>query len=146
MWPRKTKSIPPVKAVMTPFPHSIEASEPLAVAAEMMTRFGFHHLPVMERGRLVGLISEPELRRAERTGGRSSALLVADVTRHDVLVVDLTEPLDRVLSKMAKDRIGSVLVVKDGRLAGIFTVTDACRSYAEFLQTQFPPPGGDEAA
>lgn len=144
MWPRKTKSIPPVKAVMTPFPHSIEASEPTAKAREMMSGFGFHHLPVMDGGELVGVISEPDLRRAESAGG--GAPRVADITHQEAFLVDLSEPLDRVLSKMARRQVGSVLVVKEDRLAGIFTVTDACRSFAECLRAQFPGEGGDEAA
>lgn len=144
MWPRKTKSIPPVKAVMTPFPHSIEASEPMIKAREMMTGYGFHHLPVIDQGELVGVISEPDLRRAE--SAESGAHQVADVTRQESFLVDLSEPLDRVLSKMARLQVGSVLVVKEDRLAGIFTVTDACRSFAECLRAQFPGEGGDEAA
>lgn len=144
MWPRKTKSIPPVKAVMTPFPHSIEAGEPMIKAREMMTDYGFHHLPVIDQGELVGVISEPDLRRAE--SAESGAHQVADVTRQESFLVDLSEPLDRVLSKMARLQVGSVLVVKEDRLAGIFTVTDACRSFAECLRAQFPGEGGDEAA
>lgn len=144
MWPRKTKSIPPVKAVMTPFPHSIEAGEPMIKAREMMTGYGFHHLPVIDQGELVGVISEPDLRRAESAD--RGAHQVADVTRQESFLVDLSEPLDRVLSKMARLQVGSVLVVKEDRLAGIFTVTDACRSFAECLRAQFPGEGGDEAA
>jgi acetoin utilization protein AcuB len=144
MWPRKAKNIPPVKAVMTPFPHSIEASEPTAKAREMMAVFGFHHLPVMDRGELVGVVSEQDLRRAEAIDEETRR--VADVVRQEAFVVDLSEPLDRVLSKMARLQAGSVLVVKEDRLAGIFTVTDACRSFAECLRAQFPGEGGDEAA
>jgi CBS domain-containing protein len=144
MWPRKTKSIPPVKAVMTPFPHSIEAGEPMTKAREMMTGYGFHHLPVIDQGELVGVISELDLRRAETVD--SSGHRVADVMRKESFLVDLSEPLDRVLAKMARLQVGSVLVVKEERLAGIFTVTDACRSFAECLRAQFPGEGGDEAA
>lgn len=144
MWPRKVKSIPQVKAVMTPFPHSIEASEATTRAKEMMARHGFHHLPVMEEGQLVGVISEPDLRRAESAG--DAADRVAAITRQDVLLVDLMEPLDRVLARMARRQVGSALVVKEGRLAGIFTATDACRSFAECLRAMFPGEGGDEAA
>jgi acetoin utilization protein AcuB len=144
MWPRNVKSIPPVKAVMTPFPQSIEASETTTKARKMMAGFGFHHLPVMDGGELIGVISEPDLRRAESAG--SEADLVADVACREAFLVDLSEPLDRVLSKMARRRAGSVLVVKEDRLAGIFTVTDACRSFAECLRAQFPGEGGDEAA
>ncbi len=144
MWPRKVKSIPPVKAVMTPFPHSIDASEPTAKARKMMAGFGFHHLPVMDQGELIGVISERDLRRAESAG--SQAQQVADITRQDAFVVDLSEPLDQVLSRMARLQVGSVLVVKEERLAGIFTFTDACRCFAECLKAQFPGEGGDEAA
>jgi CBS domain-containing protein len=144
MWPRKTKSIPPVKAVMTPFPQYIEAGEPMTKAREMMTGYGFHHLPVIDQGELVGVISEPDLRRAESAD--SGAHQVADITRQESFLVDLSEPLDRVLAKMARLQVGSVLVVKEDRLAGIFTVTDACRSFAECLRAQFPGEGGDEAA
>jgi CBS domain-containing protein len=34
---------------------------------------------------------------------------------------------------MADNRIGSAIVTKDGKLVGIFTVTDACRALAEVL-------------
>jgi len=144
MWPSNVKCIPSVKAVMTPFPHSIEVSEPTTRAREMMAGHGFHHLPVMDRGELVGVVSERDIRRAEIAD--SGAHQVADVTRHEAFVVDLSEPLDQVLSKMARRQVGSVLVVKEDRLAGIFTVTDACRSFAECLRAQFPSEGGDEAA
>ncbi len=144
MWPRTAKSIPPVKAVMTPFPHSIEATASTTEAKEMMVGFGFHHLPVMDHGELIGVVGESDLRRAERAGG--GALKVADVAHQETFEVDLSEPLDQVLAKMARRQTGSVLVVKEGRLAGIFTVTDACRSFAECLRAQFPREGGDEAA
>ena len=144
MWPRTAKSIPSVKAVMTPFPHSIEASASTTEAKEMMAGFGFHHLPVMDHGELVGVVGESDLRRAERAGG--GALKVADVAYQETFQVDLSEPLDQVLAKMARRQTGSVLVVKEGRLAGIFTVTDACRCFGEFLRRHYRPPDGDDAA
>jgi CBS domain-containing protein len=47
---------------------------------------------------------------------------------------------------MARDHIGAALVVRRGKLVGIFTVTDACRLFAEWLRVRFPGSGGDEAA
>jgi hypothetical protein len=46
---------------------------------------------------------------------------------------------------MAEHCLDSALVVKDGRLAGIFTVSDACRQFGRLLRSLFPP-GGDDAA
>jgi hypothetical protein len=36
-------------------------------------------------------------------------------------------------------------VVKEDKLAGIFTMSDACRHFAKLLRSLFPP-GGDDAA
>ncbi len=47
---------------------------------------------------------------------------------------------------MAENRLDAALVVKKGRLAGIFTLTDACRCFAEHLRRRFPPDSDDEAA
>ena len=148
MWPTKLKEMPRVKMVMTPFPYSIELTEPLERARKMMAQHRIHHLPVMEDGEPVGVISYRDLQRTldQSTSGRGDASTVADVPQVEAYVVDLSEPLDRVLLHMAKEHFGAALVVKEGRLAGIFTLTDACQSFAESLREQFPPSGGNEAA
>lgn len=147
MWPKKLREIPAVKTVMTPFPFHVELAEPLKKAQRLMRRHGIHHLPVMDHGALVGVVSQRDLMRtlehAERDGQVATA---ADVPCEEARVVDLSEPLDRVLIEMAERHISATLVVKDGRLAGIFTLTDACRCLAESLHQQFPPPGGNEVA
>jgi CBS domain-containing protein len=150
MWTKKLQAIPPVKAVMTPFPYSVSLHETVSRAQVMMEEHGFRHLPVVDRGKLVGVISEREARQAAAAGRRSrrpdSEILVSDATRLKAYLVDLSEPLDRVLVQMAARRIDAALVVKAGRLAGIFTVTDACRCFAQLLRSQFPGSGGNEAA
>ena len=52
----------------------------------------------------------------------------------------------RILGAELREHIGSALVVKGGKLAGIFTMTDACRSFGEFLRSIFPDTGKDSAA
>ena len=138
------KQIPPIKSVMTSFPHTVEADEPVARALELIREHGIRHLPVVDGGRLVGVIGE---RDAEAALSRPSAgLRVRDVERSTAYTVELHEPLDRVLEHMAHERIDCTLVVKDGRLAGIFTANDACRRFSELLHALFPRPGSDDAA
>ena len=43
-------------------------------------------------------------------------------------------PVAIVARTMAEHHIGSALVTKDGKLVGIFTVTDACRALARILE------------
>ena len=44
MWPHKVKSIPPVKAVMTPFPHWIASEQPVSEAVRLMADHDIRHL------------------------------------------------------------------------------------------------------
>lgn len=151
MFPGKLKHMPTIKSVMTPFPHSIEVDQQLAAAREMMVEHGIRHLPVTDNGALVGVLSERELAdEGKRFGPAADApetkLLVGDVCSRDLFVVGLDRRLDTVLLDMAEQQIGLVLVLKEERLAGIFTTTDACRCFGEHLRALFPLPGGDLAA
>ena len=143
------RAIPPIKRVMTPFPYSIDADETLLAARKMMATHDFRHLPVKSGGRLVGVISDRDIQRTHDPSLDQTAvdeLRVGDVARQDAVVVDLSEPLDKVLARMAEAHLGAVLVVKDGKLAGIFTVTDACRIFTGHLRALFPDPKGSDAA
>ena len=147
-WPKKLKEIPAVKKVMTPFPYAIDKQDSLDQAKEMMSVHRIHHLPVMDQGSPLGIIRYRDLMRTleQDEGGDEPTLCVADVPREEAYVVDLSAPLDRVLQQMADQRLGAALVVKDERLAGIFTLTDACECFAKSLRQQFPSSGGNEAA
>lgn len=143
------KAIPAVKAVMTPFPYSIDADASIDSARRLMHEHGIRHLPVTEGGAIVGVVSERDLAvftavRAGRRGARAPA--VRQVYTADPYVVDLSEPLDNVLAVMAERHIGSAIVTRKGRLAGVFTATDACRVLGRYLRERFRPGGGDEAA
>jgi CBS domain-containing protein len=147
---RRLRAIPPIKALMTPFPYFIDLDAALVGAQEMMGPHEIRHLPVMSKGRLVGVVSEPAIARALEpgTGGPPKGdLLVRDAAELEPYIVDLSVPADVVLTQMAERHVDVAVVVKHGRLAGIFTMTDAFRGFAHFLQTQFPnESGGDEAA
>ena len=73
-------------------------------------------------------------------------LKVKDACVNQAYTVDLAERLDNVLLYMAEHHIESALVTKKGRLAGLFTVTDACRHFGIWLRAQFAPRGGNEVA
>lgn len=143
------RQIPSIKSVMTPFPHSIEPDEPLTRALEIMEQHGIHHLPVVVDGRPWGILTERAVRVALGPAVASPAaasLRVRDIAPEDAYAVDLHVPLDVVVSGMAARRADCALVVKDDRLAGIFTITDACRTLGELLRSLFPRGGGDSAA
>jgi CBS domain-containing protein len=141
--------IPPIKAVMTPFPYSVSLDDPAEKAGEMMTAHEIRHLPVVDDGRLVGVVTRRELEVAGQpalAGGLERPLAVRDLCREGAcLVVDFDEPLDNVLLRMAERHLDSALVVRQDKLVGIFTVTDACRGFAEALRADRPAAGDDAA-
>lgn len=145
----KFDRIPEIKSVMTPFPWHIHIEDSLSRATEVMAEHEIRHLPVTDGGELVGIVSERDiglLLTPNLGPERQAGLTVGDACVRDAYVVDLSTRLDRVLLEMAERHIDSALVVKSGRLAGIFTATDACRCFGELLRAQFPDPGGNEAA
>lgn len=133
---------------MTPFPYSIDIDASVEQAVELMRTHKVRHLPVTERGELKGMVSDRDIKLML---GPDFAYPNPDEVRvrHAMVkqshIVDLFTPLEPVLRHMAEHRLGSVLVTRRGKLAGVFTSTDACRCFADYLQERAPPPGTEAA-
>ena len=137
--------LPSLKSVMTPFPYAVESGAPLERARQLMDEHGVHHLPVVAGQQIVGEISHGDVVAAlarEPDGGNS----VEHVCVGDAYVVDLNEPIENVLLTMADRHIGSAIVTRHGKLAGVFTWVDACRAFGEFIRERYPRGGGNDAA
>lgn len=139
------KKKPSLKQIMTPFPYAIDIDATLPEATGLMQTHKVHHLPVMGNGKLVGIVTEHDMMAHTRlpAGGELS---VRDIFIADPYIVDLHTPLDEVVLSMAERHLGSVLITRHGKLAGVVTTVDVCRSYGRFLQELFPPPRHDQVA
>jgi CBS domain-containing protein len=135
------KPPPHVVSIMTPLPHTIEASSSIHQAKAVMDAERIRHLPVTSEGRLVGMLSERDLKLAfavAATNDPSDGLHVGDVCNLEAYVVEHNTPLDQVLVYLAEQRMSSALVTRNGKLVGIVTNTDIYRSYSEHLKITFP--------
>ncbi|HEX2484248.1 MAG TPA: CBS domain-containing protein [Myxococcota bacterium] len=131
--------MPSVAALMTPFPYSVRLDEPIARAVSLMREHDIRHIPVREGDRVVGVVSEGDLRGCDASGR------VRDVQVTSPYTVDMGTSLADVLREMAARGIGTALVVRSEKLAGIVTATDVCRALAAILESRFGPRGGDAA-
>jgi acetoin utilization protein AcuB len=125
-----------IDSVMTTYPYSIEADAHVSSARAMLTQFKIRHLPVQDGAKWVGVISERHLQIAEDLGtdmSVSSNVRIRDLCRRRAYIVEPDELLAHVVRYMAAQYFDSVLVVKDGKLLGIFTFTDALKHYADLL-------------
>ncbi len=129
--------IPPVRSVMTAAPLTVEMDATLRVAQDLMIDHEIRHLPVVESGRLVGIVSDRDIAAADNDAASQEImdrLRVRDVCSLDFYAVSPEEPLDVVLEQMAERRLGSAVVIDAEKIAGVFTVTDACRVFAAHLR------------
>jgi acetoin utilization protein AcuB len=141
--------MPIVGAVMTSFPYFVESDDPLGKLEKMMDDRGIRHLPVQEKGKLVGIVSERDLHhRLPRSVPPEvkSRLRARDVMVVNPYVVGFNTPLSEVAAQMALRHIGSAIVTRRGKLAGILSAIDVCRIFAEYLDNQFGAIGGSDAA
>ena len=117
-----------MKDVMTPQPITIGREQTLSVAHAMMRQHHCHHLPVLEHGELVGIISQRDLYFLESLAGVDIEVdKIDDAMSQDTYAVSPDARLGEVCARMADERIGCAVVIERGRVAGIFTTTDALR-------------------
>ena len=123
-----------LKEAMTPLPHSIGSVQTVAVAKKMMKEYNVRHLPVQERGQLIGVISERDIYFADRLQPEDpDSLQASDICTPDPDVFSPEDSLKAVSATMAEKGFGCALVVEDDKLVGIFTTTDACRVLSDSL-------------
>jgi CBS domain-containing protein len=132
--------MPSVGMVMTALPYSIDIGEDIGSARVLMDENGIRHLPVTSNGKIAGLITDRDIQAAAALAGeRDSPLRVREVCHMPAYVAETSEELDTVLWEMADRQLSSAIVVDHrGKLAGIITVSDVCRLYAEALRGRFP--------
>ena len=143
------KKMPMLKTAMTAFPYSISLDASFDEASELMALHSVRHLPVTKDRQVVGVITDRDMTSAMQLRSQTSdtsGLNVSDLYIADPYIVSIDEPLDNVLLTMAKRHIGSAIITKAGKLVGMFTSVDACRSFGEYLREHFPHPTDDEVA
>ena len=148
---KKRKRMPIVGAVMTSFPYFVEADDTATTLESMMDEHNIRHLPVQEQGKVIGIVSERDLHhriKRDAPNAEKDKIQARDVMVTDPYIVPFRTPLHEVVLQMAARRIGSVLVQRRGKLAGILSAIDVCRIFGEFLESMYPggKPGGDSAA
>ena len=138
--PRRHERMPTVGAVMTPFPYFVQLDDSVEAVERIIAEHDVRHVPVEHEGRVVGLVSERDLHRLVNPAlprVDKARIRVRAIVQGDAYLVEMTAPLSRVAADMAARKIGSAIVVRNGRLAGILSVVDVCRVLAELLDSLF---------
>lgn len=131
------KLMPRIDKYMTPMPHTVNGDLPLQQAARMMTDNGFRHLPVQVAGKLVGLLSDRDIKLG-LTFNDAETIKVEDVMSLEVYTVTPQSALNHVVETMAERKYGCAVVQQENqKVVGIFTSVDALRVLADYLDKNF---------
>jgi CBS domain-containing protein len=114
-----------VADVMTPGVQTTTSSEALRDAARTMREGDFGSMPVVDDGRLVGILTDRDIVvRGVAEGLDPTVTRVGDVASRAPVAVAPDQDLDEAMELMAEHRIRRLLVVDDGRLVGVVSQAD----------------------
>jgi CBS domain-containing protein len=111
---------------MTKNPCAIEADRSVAYAAKMLKDENVGLAPIVEKDRLVGVLTDRDIVvRVVAEGKDPDSVRVRDVASRDVVTVDPKQDLDEALKLMARHQVRRLAVVEeDGKLVGVVAQAD----------------------
>jgi len=128
-----------VAKLMRPNPITVSPQDSFRCAAALIRQRGIRQLPVVERGRLVGMVTDRDLRRASPAAApetQASAppperLTVRELMTPRVITVAPDTPLEEATRLLLAHRIGALPVVRGEALIGLLTEADILRALVE---------------
>lgn len=128
---------PVVREHMTPSPHTIARTQSLSAARRAMLDHRVRHLPVLDGGRIVGVVSERDILLIESLPGvNPTDVRVEEAMVQDVFTVTPDAPIGEVIETMIERKLGSAIVTADERAIGVFTTIDALQALHQLLERQ----------
>jgi acetoin utilization protein AcuB len=122
---------------MTTVPHSIGLEQTLSMASAMMAEHHIRHLPVLQGGTLLGILTDRDVKLIQSLAGvDAERTTVEEAMTEQPFTVSPDAQLDEVVSEMAEKRYGCAVVVQNHRVVGIFTAVDACQALSELLRSR----------
>ncbi len=132
-----------VREWMTRDPQTVAATTPVMEAMQRLRDGGFRRLPVVRDGRLVGIVTDRDLKEATPSKATTlsiyelnyllSKLLVKDVMVAAVITVNPDDPIERAALLMEEHRVSGLPVIEADAIVGILTITDLLRAFVSAL-------------
>ncbi len=120
---------------------TVEPDESFRTAMHLIRQKGIRHLPVVEGKRLVGMVTDRDLRQASPSGATSLSihelhyilekLTIREIMTKQVVSVRPDQTVEDAALLLLGHRIGGLPVVRDGELLGIITETDILQAFLQ---------------
>ena len=136
-----TKAALTVRDLMVNNPTTLDLNETLDLAEDIMNLGRIRHMPVVEEGKLVGIVSQRDLFRSaliaalgfgrKTTRALVKTIRIKEIMTKNVVTIAPDAKIKEAAREMVQRKIGCLPVVQDERLVGILTETDILRHVAE---------------
>jgi len=123
---------PPVSQLMTTFASTVEPDTTFEDASALCHELKARHLPVVDGGRLVGIVSDRDLRGAAGSD-QPGDTPIERIMSGQVITLSPDDLASRAAHLMVENRFSAVPIVVDDRLEGIVTLTDLLDHCLELL-------------
>lgn len=123
-----------VEDIMTRNPHTLQVDDVLDLADDLMSMARIRHIPILERGKLIGIVSQRDLffsalvqtlgLRQREQKDLMKTIRAREVMTRPVITISPGTSVKEAARLMAENKIGCLPVVKDKEFIGIVTETD----------------------
>lgn len=118
---------------MTRKPVCVRRSASLEEAQRLLLKHRFRQLLVTERGRLIGIVTDRDLR-----GAPADAVRIGDVMSYDPESISPTESVDAAAHLMRSWKVNALPVLLAGKLVGVISTTDVLDAFIAFTGVAEP--------
>jgi len=130
-----------VKDIMVRDVATLDLNDELSLADDIMKLGRIRHLPVVDEGRLVGIMSQRDLFKASLASAMGfgekakrefmKTVAVKEVMVDEVITISPEASVEEAGKVMLEKKIGCLPVIEEGSLVGLITETDILRHYVE---------------
>jgi len=123
-----------IRNIMTTNVVTIPSSTSVAEARRIMEAHGFGRLPVVDKGKLVGMVTRRRLDQVSPSKATSltmwelsyllSKTTVKEIMVRDVLTITPDTTVEESVALAQSHKVGALVVVEGGKVVGISTTTD----------------------
>jgi acetoin utilization protein AcuB len=115
---------------MTKHPVTVSPNETLAQAQKKLRGGGFRQLPVIDDRRLIGIITDRDIR---RHGRHSIAARVQSVMTNEVITALPNMPIEEAARLLLHHKVGALPVLERNELVGIISTSDILQAFVDLV-------------
>jgi CBS domain-containing protein len=138
---QKFKAVKIVRDVMAQNPATLDLNETLDLAESIMKLGRIRHMPVVDDGKVVGIVSQRDMFRSalitslgfgrKTTGALIKTIKIKEIMTEEVFTISSDASIKEAARQMMEKKIGCLPVLEGDRLIGIITETDMLRYVVE---------------